>query len=95
MKIFTKDFRKKFFESWKKENVDALAKAEQERKNFGPVIMGKYLRKCREMHGLSLEDVAEILGGSSSRSSLSMIELGRQNIRLEDYFFLKKLYSSI
>ena len=55
-------------------------------------IVGANMRVSRNNKGLSLQDVVEMSGGSfATRSSLSLIELGEQNITIYQLYSFARI----
>jgi len=59
------------------------------------VAVGQAIQERRKAHGWTLDDVLPFVGGAFSRSSLSAIEHGRQELRIYEFFLLEKLLGAL
>lgn len=64
-------------------------------KLLGDEILGQNIRRIRTEHGLSQEQTVaklQVLGSPLSRSTFSLIELGRGNLFVSDLIALKMVF---
>lgn len=59
------------------------------------IAFGQSIAKQRKARGWTLDNLVEILGNSISRSTLSSIEHGRQELNCYEFFILEKMLGEI